>query len=220
MKGVDNMQKLEKMLACKEETKKLRFPLDIQHFAESPEPQDLPTDPPVDPPADPPTPPALTQKDIDDAIAAAKIKWDDEQLQQQTEAQKLAKMTKEQREEYEKKQKEDTLSKREEELNKRELISTAKETLAEKSLPLALADALDYTNADTCNASIDKIGKVFEDAVQQVVLDKLKGTDPLKLSKLSNPTTTLTREQVAAMSPAEINANWDEIQEMMKKGQL
>lgn len=173
------MLELEQMLACKEQVK-MKYSLDIQLFAEG-NPQDPPADPqdpPTDPPAEPPA--TLTQKDIDDAIAAAKIKWDEEQQQQQTEAQKLAKMTKEQREEYEKKQKEDALSKREADLNKRELMTTAKETLISKGLPAELADSLVYTDAEACNKSIETIGKVFEAAVQAKVEERIQGGKPFK----------------------------------------
>lgn len=185
------LENLNKMMACKEQAK-LKYPLNIQLFAEDPK------DPLVDPPTDPIDPkdplvdsPALTQKDIDDAIAAAKLKWDDEQQLQQTEAQKLAKMTKEQREDYERKKQADTLTQREADLNKRELMSTAKETLIEKGLPVALATALDYKDADACNKSIETIGKAFQDAVQAAVEDRIKGGKTMKKATQDPDETTL-----------------------------
>lgn len=184
MKGADNMvQSLNEMLACKEQAKLMRFPLDIQLFAD--DPQDPPADPsgdlqdpPSDPPADPPK--QLTQKDIDDAIAAARAKWDAEQKEQQTEAQKLAKMTADEKKAYQEKKRLEDIEKREADLNKRELMTTAKETLISKSLPPELAAALDYKDADACNKSIDAIGKVFEEAVQKAVEDRIKGGKPIK----------------------------------------
>lgn len=196
--------------------KKFKYPLDIQMFAEDP------IDPPVDPPTpqDPPTdPPALTQKDIEDALAAARKKWEEEQSEQQTEAQRLGKMNADQKKEYLDKKKLEELTKREADLNKRELMSTAKETLNGKGLPSALAIALDYTDAEACNKSIDVIGKVFDEAVQKAVEERIRGGDPIKKSK-TNLGATFTKEEVAKMSTAEINKNWDIIQDMMKQGLL
>lgn len=197
------------------ESTRNKFPLDIQLFAEDPQ------DPPADPPIDPPEPPVggLTQKDIDDALVAARIKWDEEQNAQETEAQRLAKMTADQKKEYLDSKKADALTRREAELNKRELMSTAKETLTEKGLPIALAVSLDYKDADTCNASIETIGKAFNDAVQKAVEDRIKGGNPMRRSTTDSGN-TFTKEEVAKMSPAEINKNWDAIQDMMKQGLL
>lgn len=217
------VQNLKEMLACKEQVCK-RFPLDIQLFGN--DPQDPPADP-VDPPAEPPLNPAeppqppktLTQEDINAAIADARKEWEKEQQLQQTEAQKLAKMTADEKKAYEEKKRLEGLEKREAEITKRELMSTAKETLISKNLPIELAAVLDYTDADACNASIDKIGKAFQDAVQAGIASRIAGTDPIKKSKLGD-TPTLTKEDVAKMTPQQINDNWDEIQSMMKNGQL
>lgn len=192
MKGVDDMvQNLKEMFTCKDKAK-MRFPLDIQRFADDPqEPPVVPPNelqnPPADPPADPPK--QLTQKDIDDAIATARAEWEAEQKEQQTEAQKLAKMTADEKKAYQEKKRLEDIDKREEELNKRELMTTAKETLISKNLPPELAIALDYKDADTCNKSIDAVGKVFEDAVQKAVEDRIKGGKPIKKATDNNKLT-------------------------------
>lgn len=114
------VQNLKEILACKEQAK-TRFPLDIQLFADDPQdPPAVPPGDPQDPPADPPTDPPkqLTQKDIDDAIAAERKKWEVEQQQQQTEAQKLAKMTADEKKAYQEKKRLEDIDKREAELNK------------------------------------------------------------------------------------------------------
>ena len=81
------MPDIEKMLECKKQTKQMRFPLDIQLFAD--DPQDPPT-PPTDPqdsladsPKDP-EPKPLTQEDIDNAVKKAKEEWEAAQQAQQT----------------------------------------------------------------------------------------------------------------------------------------
>ena len=109
------------------------------------------------------------QKEIEDRVAAAK-----------TEAEKLAKMNAEQKADYERQKREDELAKREAEITKRELTAQAKETLAEKGLPITLADVLDYADADACKKSIEAVEKAFTEAVEKAVKDKLAGGTPPK----------------------------------------
>ena len=184
---------------------KMRWPLNIQLFGEdasssggaadqqgetnSQEPQ---------PKGEPGKPAAFSQQDIDDAVAKAvkeaQEQWETQQQVKQSEADKLAKMNKEQRIEYETQKKEKELADREAELSKRELMSTAKETLIAKGLPVELAIALDYKDADACNKSIDSIGKAFECAVQKAVEDRIKGGKPMK--KASANEAELTDEEL------------------------
>lgn len=140
----------------------------------------------------------FSQQDIDDAVTKAvkeaKDQWEAQQKEKQSEAQKLAKMSKEERGEYETQKKEKELADREAELSRRELMSTAKESLIDKGLPIELAVALDYKDADACNKSINAIGKVFEDAVQKAVEGRIKGGKPMK--KASANETALTDEEL------------------------
>lgn len=217
------VQNLKEMFACREQAR-ARFPLDIQLFGDDPQDppadqDDSPTEQPLNPTELTKPPKTLTQEDINAAIADARKEWEKEQQLQQTEAQKLAKMTADEKKAYEEKKRLEGLEKREAEITKRELMSTAKETLISKNLPIELAAVLDYTDADACNTSIEKIGKAFQDAVQAGIASRIAGTDPIKKSKLGD-TPTLTKEDVAKMTPQQINDNWDEIQSMMKNGQL
>ena len=65
-------------------------------------------------------------------------------------------------------------------------LSEAKNTLAEKKLPVSLADLLVYTDADSCNKSIATVEKVFQEAVEAAVQEKLKGGDPQKKAPEGN----------------------------------
>ena len=112
---------------------------------------------------------AKIQSEIDEKVAAAK-----------TEAEKLAKMNADQKAQYEREKKEKELSAREAEITKRELSAQAKETLAEKGLPIQLADILNYTDADSCQKSMDAVEKAFKEAVDKAVKDKLAGGAPMK----------------------------------------
>ena len=109
------------------------------------------------------------QKEIEDKVAAAK-----------TEAERLAKMNADQKAQYEREKKESELAKREAEITKRELTAQAKESLAEKGLPIQLADILNYTDADTCKQSMEAVEKAFTEAVERTVKEKLAGGAPMK----------------------------------------
>lgn len=144
------------------------------------------------------------QADIDAKIQEAR-----------TEAEKLAKMNAEQKAEYEKEKREKELADREASITKRELAATAKEQLAEKGLPLSLADVLNYSSAEACAASIDAVGKAFQEAVEKAVEERLSGGKP---PKKADDKAAYTMDQIRAMSPDEINKNWDAVQAAMKAG--
>lgn len=90
--------------------------------------------------------------------------------------------------EYERKKREEELNDREKEITRRELRATALETLAERGLPKQLADILDYTDADSTNTSIESVEKVFREAVEIAVNDRLKGDPPKGGSGATNMT--------------------------------
>ena len=95
-----------------------------------------------------------------------------------TEAQKLAKMSADERAEHEKQAHEKALADREAEITKRELRAEAKSQLSDKGLPIELAEILPYTDADTTNAAIVATEKVFRAAVEKAVTERLKGNAP------------------------------------------
>lgn len=132
-----------------------------------------------------------------------------------TEAEKLAKMNAEQKAEYEKEKREKELADREASITKRELAAAAKEQLAEKGLPLSLADVLNYSTAEACSASIDAVGKAFQEAVEKAVEERLSGGEP---PKKADDKAAYTMDQIKAMSTDEINKNWDAVQAAMKAG--
>ena len=131
-----------------------------------------------------------------------------------TEAEKMAKMNAEQKAQYEREKQTKELDDREAAITKRELMATAKEQLAEKGLPISLASVLNYSSAEECTASMDAVGKAFQEAVEKAVNDRLAGGKPPK--KADNLAATYTMEQIKAMTPEQINANWDAVQASMK----
>lgn len=188
-----------------EELKKMIYPLDLQLFAEC---DDGDGDSGTDKGADngdinlPKEPEgnktSFTQEQLDDIIskrlAREKEKWENDQLKAKTEAEKLEKMTEAQKREYARQKKEEELTKREQEITRRELTAVAKEQLIEANIPVELSEFLDYTDADHVKASVEKLTKSFNAALEKAVAEKIKGGRTLDKANQDN----LTEEQKVA----------------------
>ncbi|MBS5267603.1 MAG: DUF4355 domain-containing protein [Clostridiales bacterium] len=154
------------------------------------------------------------QKAIDTALTNAQEKWQALTDDKLSEAEKLAKMTKEEKSDYLQQKREKELADKEAAITRRELMAEAKNTLAEKKLPVGLAEVLNYADADSCSKSIVAVEKAFNEAVETGVQERLKGgVPPIKAPENGK---MFTKEQVNAMTPDEINKNWDSISESMK----
>lgn len=165
--------------------KKFKHELDIQLFAEDSAPAETTetetnTEDQQQPDAVKTFTEAEVNKLIQGRLAKERKAWEQKIEEQQTEAQKLATMNETQRSKYEEQKRLSELEEREANIAKRELMSTAKETLLDKTLPTDLAEFLNYSNADSCNESINKLGKVFQQAVEKAVNERLKGGPVMK----------------------------------------
>ena len=120
------------------------------------------------------------QKAIDTALTKQKSKYETLMNDKLSEAEKLSKMNKEEKQEYMQKKYEKELEEREANITKRELMAEAKNTLSEKGLPVSLSEVLNYADAESCNKSIEAVEKAFHDAVSAAVEEKLKGGNPIK----------------------------------------
>lgn len=133
---------------------------------------------------------------------------------QKTEAEKLAKMNAEQKAQYERERFDAELKEREASITRRELRAEVLNQLGEKNLPKKLADLVDYSNAEACEKSLQSVTESFQEAVKAGVADATKGGVPPK--KAPETGGTFTPDQLKGMSAAEINANWDAVQESLK----
>lgn len=131
------------------------------------------------------------QQAINTAVTNAQKKWQMMTDDKVSEAEKLAKMNKEEKAQYMQQKKEKELADRETAIIKKELMAEAKNTLAEKKLPSELADVLNYTDADACKKSIEAVETAFQKAVEAAVEEKLKGGNPPK-----NPDTEVGLEKL------------------------
>lgn len=121
----------------------------------------------------------FTQDEVDTIIkgrlAKERKSWEKLIQDQQTEAEKLAGMTEKEKKSYQEKKRESDLAEREAAITRRELMAQAKDSLADKGIPIELAEALTFTDAETCNKSIQVVSKAFQEAVEKAVNERLKG---------------------------------------------
>ena len=120
------------------------------------------------------------QKAVNTAVTNAQEKWQALTDDKLSEAEKLAKMTKEEKAQYMQQKKEKELSEREAAITRKELMAEARNTLAGDGLPQELAEVLNYTDADACKKSMETVKAAFQIAVEAAVEEKLKGGKPPK----------------------------------------
>lgn len=118
---------------------------------------------------------------VQKAIETAKGKWQEINDAEKSEAEKLAKMNKEQKLEYEaqkeRKEKEDALAR----LNAYELKDQALDIAKEKGLDVALLNYFDFktVKAEEINSKLDEISTAFNKAVEKAVNERLKEEAPI-----------------------------------------
>lgn len=132
----------------------------------------------------------FTQSDVDrmvgERLSRERQKLEKEKEASVSEAIKLQKMNADEKAKYEQQQRLDELTKREADITTRELKAQAYETLAEKGLPKELVEILNYTDADTCNKSIEAVNKAFQSAVEKATNEKLRGGSTPKAGSSTN----------------------------------
>ena len=143
------------------------------------------------------------QKAIDTAVSNAQKKWKDLHDDKLSEAEKLAKMTNEEKAAYRMSQMEKELNAFKEKDTLAEMSKTARKMLSEEdiNIPDELLAHLVSTDAEDTKQAVQAFAKLFKDAVQDAVKDKLKGNPP---KRGTGGKGTVTREQILAIkNPSE-----------------
>lgn len=126
------------------------------------------------------------------ALSTAKAKWESMTDEKLSEAEKLSKMSKDEKAQYQLNKREKELQTKEQELNRKELMSTAKAQLSEAGVSTDLAELLNYTDAEACKKSIETLTQAFNKAVEKAVEGKLKGSSTMQKAEDNN---TLSEEE-------------------------
>lgn len=143
------------------------------------------------------------QKAIDTAVTNAQKKWKDIHDDKLSEAEKLAKMTSEEKAAYRMSQMEKELNAFKEKDALAEMSKTARKMLAEDeiNIPDELLAHLVSTDAEDTKNTVQTFAKLFKDAVQDAVKDKLKGNPP---KRGTGGKGSVTRDQILAIkNPSE-----------------
>ena len=139
----------------------------------------------------------FTQEQVNEMIKERLAREKAKAEQQQEEAKKLAKMNAEDKAKYEHDKLVEELNQLKAEKSKRELQDTARGLLQEKNIDTDLLEFLDYTNAETCKASIDKLSTAWNKAIEKAVNERIKTNT---VPKMANNNNTITKEQFNKMN--------------------
>ncbi len=120
---------------------------------------------------------AKTEQKIKDIIA-----------KERSEAERLAKLSAEDKQKEEQAKKEAQMSEREKKLALREMSIEAKTIMTSKELPVELANFILDADADKTKTNIETLDKVFKKAVADAVTEKLKGNVPPDFSRSNDNT--------------------------------
>lgn len=188
----------------------------LQLFADDPAPIDPKPGDPADPkladpkPGDPSPDPKsgepqkkYTDDDVDKIINRKFAEWEKKQQDKVDEATKLAEMNAQEKAEYKASQLEAELNRLKEKDALAEMSKTARKMLAEDeiNIPDELLAHLVSTDAEDTKSTVQAFAKLFKDAVQDAVKDKLKGNPP---KRGTGGKGTVTREQILAIkNPSE-----------------
>ena len=127
-------------------------------------------------------------KRVQKAINTAKANWEEIMNSEKTEAEKLAKMNKEQKLEYqaqkEKLDKEKALA----ELNAYKLKEQATKIASEKGMDISLLTFFNFetVKAEEINSKIEEVSNAFNKAVEKAVNERLKEDTPIQKTGIDN----------------------------------
>lgn len=138
------------------------------------------------------------QKAIDTAVSNAQKKWKDLHDDKLSEAEKLAKMTNEEKAAYRMSQMENELNAFKEKDTLAEMSKTARKMLSEEdiTIPDELLAHLVSTDAEDTKNTVQAFAKLFKDAVQEAIKTKYKGNPP---KKGTGGKGSMTKDQIMAV---------------------
>jgi uncharacterized protein (DUF885 family) len=121
-----------------------------------------------------------SDKDLDEILSKKFAKWQEKQQKAVDEAQKLATMNATQKAEYERDQLQKELDELKKQASLAEMMKTSRKMLAEEGITVTdeLLSIMVNTNAEETKASVDSFTKLFKEAVESAVKDRLRGETP------------------------------------------
>lgn len=139
------------------------------------------------------------QKAINTAVKNAQEKWKTLADDKVSEAEKLARMTKEEKATYRAEKAEKELAALKKQMAVGEMAGTARKMLSEEgvSVPDEIVNNLICEDAESTSQAVKTFAKAFKTAVEEEVKKQLKGTPPKSGGSNTKP---ITREQIDAIA--------------------
>ena len=172
--------------------------LNLQLFADGdpePAPIEEPTPEPNTPPAEPEA--KYTDADVDKLISQKFAEWQKKQERKTSEAERLGRMTAEEKANERMKALEDRIHEYELRESKAEMTAQARSMLNDKGIHVddALLANLISDDADATKASVESFVSLFQTAVEKAVKDKVKSDAPR-----AGASSGMTKEQILAVT--------------------
>ena len=123
---------------------------------------------------------ALLQAETDRRISSAQKKWEKKSQEKVREAEKLAKLSEQERFQYELEQREKKIAEKEKQMALMENKAEASKALNERGISIALADFVVAEDADTMMENIKLLEEEFKKSVKAEVEKRLAGSSPKK----------------------------------------
>lgn len=145
-------------------------------------------------------PKTYTPEELDSLLAEKKKEWQAEQEAQEQE--RLRSLPEAERLKQEQLSKDAKIASLEAELSRRDLQAEVIAKLDERRLPVSIADLVQYGDRDSTMESLDKLMDVFEAAVQDGVMLRLRGRTPEGLGRAATGLNMLSDPFAKAFSDA------------------
>lgn len=145
-------------------------------------------------------PRTYTPEELENILADKKKEWQEEQKAREQE--RLSKLPELERLKQEQLSNSDKIASLKAELARRDLQAEVIAKLDERRLPVSIADLVQYGDMDSTMESLDKLMGVFETAVQEGVMLRLRGKTPEGLGRAASHENSLTDPFAKAFSDA------------------
>ena len=144
-----------------------------------------------------------TDEDIDAIIARRFAKWEKQKQKEIDEAKRLENMNAQERAEHERDELQRQLSELQNEKALADMSKTARKMLSDSGITLSddLLQILVSTDADATKTAVDNFSKLFSDAVDAAVKERLKGNPPKRGASSGS---TITKEEIMKIRDPEL----------------
>lgn len=144
-----------------------------------------------------------TDEDIDAIIARRFAKWEKQKQKEIDEAKRLENMNAQERAEHERDELQRQLSELQNEKALADMSKTARKMLSDSGITLSddLLQILVSTDADATKTAVDNFSKLFSDAVDAAVKERLKGNPPKRGASSGS---TITKGEIMKIRDPEL----------------